>query len=109
MDGAVDFEGMGMNVPGLDSVSVQTLAALANQKIDSHIVECTASNKVISDRMSRLELGIIAVLLGIIGVLWQNYNSTHPAVTTVTTSVTTSRPQPNNVPPANMMLHFFTH
>ena len=73
--------------------SVQTDAALANQKIDAHVIECARNYKAVENRLGRLELGIICALLGIIGVLYQNYATTHPAVTTVTTSVSTSVPR----------------
>ena len=73
-------------------VSAALMAVEAKTKIDAHVIECTASNQQINSRLSRLEAGMIAAVLGIMAVLWQNYSATHPATTTqtVTSSVSTT-------------------
>lgn len=68
------------------------------QQIDDHVQECARNYTAVERRLGRLELGMIAALVGIIGVLWEGYSATHPPVVaasvsqTLTTTSTKSSP-----------------
>ncbi len=96
---------MGASVSNSGAYSAETVAAMAETKIDSHIAECTAAALRVDKRLGRLEAGMVCALLGIIGVLYQNYTSTHPATMTTTTSVSTTHTGGNGLAP-NIILHW---
>lgn len=96
---------MAASVSGLGAHSAEVVAAMAETKIDIHMAECAAAAVRVDRRLGRLEVGMVCALLGIIGVLYQNYTTTHPAVTTTTTSVSTSHTAGNGLAP-NIILHW---
>lgn len=79
--------------PKLVDEEINVTVAVMRSELDNHLVECTAANDRVDKRLVRIEMAIVAALVMLVGVLWQNYSSTHPAIQpqqTTTQSYTTS-------------------